>query len=320
MAEDQEEKQGFSIARLEQFQNFPKWQIALFDRIAALFLFLIILIVFGTLIGLLITFLDFGSDEAKITAESFNKILLGIGAVLAVPFLVWRTMIAQDQNKIAQENTHSTTMAKAVEQLGAMKEEKLDDVSVTKPNIEVRLGAIYLLEKLAREHEQLHWPIMEILCAYIRENCDKLNPPSVEIQIAYATMNFDEESEYLINNRQIDGPRVDIQAALIVIGRRSEQQRDWERKLRKKSHHKLNYRLDLNSCQLAKMTFRGLNFEYAIFDNCCFERSSFINVELNNAKMGDIHFEGGLIQDSNLSNTNLNWASFHGAKIERKYN
>jgi len=43
-------------------------------------------------------------------------------------------------------------------------------VAITEPNFEVRLGAIYALEKLAREDLDLHWPIMETLCAYIRQN------------------------------------------------------------------------------------------------------------------------------------------------------
>ena len=40
----------------------------------------------------------------------------------------------------------------------------------TEPNLEVRLGAIYALERIAQDSERDHIPIMETLCAYIREN------------------------------------------------------------------------------------------------------------------------------------------------------
>ena len=51
---------------------------------------------------------------------------------------------------------------KAIEQLG-----KLDG---DKPNIEIRLGAIYALERIARDSPRDHWTIMEVLTAYVRQN------------------------------------------------------------------------------------------------------------------------------------------------------
>ena len=329
MADDREEKQGFSIARLEQFQNLPKWQLALFDRIAILFLFLIILIVFGTLIGLLITFLDFGSDEAKITAESFNKILLGIGAVLAVPFLIWRTMIAQDQNKIAQENIHSTTMAKAIEQLGAMKEEKIthgrvipdgnpppETVTNSKPNIEVRLGAIYLLEKLAREHRDLHWPIMEILCAYVRGNAGPpKSPPSgiVDIyKIQRPRRTLKQRRALEEREKKLGRPRVDIQVALTVIGRRTVKQLEWEKRFA--VLNKRSYRLDLSNCHLANIVFSGLEFSQANLSGSSLENADLSEARFEGADLFKAHLEG-----VNLYNAHFEEAYFYGAHLEGAY-
>ena len=36
--------------------------------------------------------------------------------------------------------------------------------------LEVRLGGIYALEGIANESKELHWPIMEVLCTYVRVN------------------------------------------------------------------------------------------------------------------------------------------------------
>ena len=135
--------------------------------------------------------------------------LLIIGALLTTPFLVWRLIVghwaaraaqaqarnAQTQTRVAQETARNTLFTKAIEQLGATREEKTkvttkDANGVTissteenaiRPNTEVRLGAIYALEKLARDDLEMHWPIMETLYAYIRENAGKPKFPPTEI-------------------------------------------------------------------------------------------------------------------------------------------
>jgi hypothetical protein len=38
------------------------------------------------------------------------------------------------------------------------------------PNVEVRLGAIYALERIAYDSPRDHWPIIEVLTAYVRQN------------------------------------------------------------------------------------------------------------------------------------------------------
>ena len=121
-------------------------------------------------------------DSAR-SPDDINKLLLGLAGLIGAPFVIWRVTIAaranriaadtaKENSRIAQENLYTTLLTKAVEQLGATREEKVsakgDDGKIeteikTVPNTEVRLGAIYALEKLARDYEPLHWPIMEIL-------------------------------------------------------------------------------------------------------------------------------------------------------------
>jgi hypothetical protein len=45
-----------------------------------------------------------------------------------------------------------------------------ESLEYTEPNIEVRIGAIYALERIASDSPNDHIQIMEILCAYIRNN------------------------------------------------------------------------------------------------------------------------------------------------------
>jgi len=57
----------------------------------------------------------------------------------------------------------------AVASLGADKEVITDAGPATRPNIAVRVGAILALERLAKQNDDVHCQIMEILCSYIRE-------------------------------------------------------------------------------------------------------------------------------------------------------
>jgi len=62
----------------------------------------------------------------------------------------------------------------AVLGLGAEKKVKVTEnghvIERTEPNIEVRIGAILALERIAKKNLDVHVQIMEFLCTYIREN------------------------------------------------------------------------------------------------------------------------------------------------------
>lgn len=283
-------------------------------------------------------------------ADSINKLLLGLGGILAVPFLIWRTIISDKQNRIAtrqaiiaQDNLHTTTMANAVEHLGAMREIKktqpvgglsvqvafkniseggetrpLETIIHTEPNIEVRLGGIYLLEKIAREYEELYWPIIETLCAYIRENT------------GYVDSDFQDSDPNEFVEPDFENPpkavRVDIQAAINVIGRRSMDQLKHENKLRQGTKDRRQFRLDLTHCKLSGANFVGLNFEFASFDYselmfCRFEKtnishSTFVDANLSFCKMSNIYSAHASFQKANFQNGTISDSRFENCNFE----
>ena len=72
------------------------------------------------------------------------------------------------------------------------------------------LGAVYTLERIAQDSDRDHIQIMEILCAYIRNNAPWTLAQSAKMATAP-------------EKRAVDTyPRADIQAALTVIGRRAQ--------------------------------------------------------------------------------------------------
>ena len=117
-------------------------------------------------------------------------VLLGVlVAASTVPFAlirVWindRTIKAAERSTAAAERTTNAAeqglitdrINTAVTGLGVEKTVKqtAPDGNVTEntdANIEVRLGAVYALERISQDSDRDHMQIMEILCAYIRTN------------------------------------------------------------------------------------------------------------------------------------------------------
>src|ERR1700733_3298106 len=71
------------------------------------------------------------SSQATDTGAELRGRLLIIGTVLTTPFLIWRLIVghwaaraAQEQARVAQETARNTLFTKAIEQLGATREEK----------------------------------------------------------------------------------------------------------------------------------------------------------------------------------------------------
>jgi len=162
-----------------------------------------------------------------------------LGAVIALPLTMQRLRLASRQTETAEQGLITDRINKAVEGLGAEKTARRDGEERTQPNLEVRIGAIYALERIARDSDRDHVQIMEILCAYIRHNA----PAPVEDDWPGLEMRQSEEDGPLgadweerlaafreAQERSKTGLKVreDIQTALTVIGRRGPRQRRLE--------------------------------------------------------------------------------------------
>ncbi len=248
-------------------------------------------------------------------AEEVNKLLLGLAGLLSAPFVVWRTWIADQQKHIAQEQLYTNLLTKAVEQLGTTRE--------TLPNKEVRLGAIYALEKLARDYPHLHWQVMEILCAYVRENAGPPRPCSDEIRAVYAKPwkeRVEQKEDALkLHKDELREPSVDVQAALTVIGRRSERQRLFEASEKKKQTSNgdktMDFRLDLIRCHLARVSLIDFHFEDALFNESCLEGATLEGTHFEDARLFEAHFENASLVGAHLEGADLTCAHFEGALL-----
>ena len=249
-------------------------------------------------------------------AETLNNLaqgsalLLGVLAATAtLSFTLLRTWINERTTRATEEGLITDRINAAVASLGADKTVKgfKDGTEYTRPNIEVRVGAILALERIARMNDSVHIQIMEILCAYVREN--------TKHEFKRASKDRPDRSEPFY--RQI--PRNDLQLAIRVIGRRSKRQIDIE--------YSIRFRLDFANCDLSGFHFLSKgNFCGAIFENCVLEASEFRDVKLNGARftdsyLGYVNFLGSDLTGCNLNHTKmkktqLKWANtFYGALI-----
>jgi hypothetical protein len=105
---------------------------------------------------------------------------VGGAVVLVGIWFTWRNL------RVAQEGQITNRFTQAIDQLGA-------ELKDGKPNLEVRLGGIYALERIARDSPKDHWSIMEVLLTYVRENApshegayaDNISAPEMPLEAVH---------------------------------------------------------------------------------------------------------------------------------------
>ncbi|MBT52898.1 MAG: hypothetical protein CMF72_05795 [Mameliella sp.] len=194
--------------------------------------------------------------------DSFlDNVGFGMGAVVAAflggPFVIWGAVLKQQTVEFQKEGHITDRISKAVEQLGSEKTVKDADGERTVRNIEVRIGGLLSLERIAQDSTRYdkgrdHVRVMEILCAYVRENakaddaeiswrerwekaCEGAadTPPMSEQDFLKHVVGdpAGQLEDYIgipatklwANSRP--SPHADIQLALTIIGRRSAAQK-----------------------------------------------------------------------------------------------
>jgi uncharacterized protein YjbI with pentapeptide repeats len=283
-----------------------------FIILSALVLFSLAVVAIGQLaIDLL------GGDHQRAT-EAIKLLLPIVAAVVGLPLIVWRLLILNQQTRISEaktqidRETHYTTIfSRSVEQLGQTRDIRetrerdgnLETTTRTVPNIEVRLGALYSLERLLRESSKDQPTIIETICAYIREN-SPIEPPN-------------ESRSSNANPRLAPHDRADVRAALTILGRRPESTR-----ILAKKH---GWRLDLRKANLTKYDLSRLNFERADFSGTFldeanlsesnFAESVFRKAQLRGANLRNSRFQSCLFVDCRISEANFDLTDFHEAEF-----
>lgn len=231
---------------------------------------------------------------------------LGALIVLAGLYLTYRRSATQERSaQTDSDRMKADVFTKAIDQLAS-------------PDLAVRIGGIYALERIAKTTPEYHWPIMETLTAYVRhraaapEGVDDIEP--------------NRDSHYSFKRK------VDVQAVITVLARRET------------AHETETQHLDLSHCFLGGITLTTpgennlakTNFSYsrlwwadlrnARLTGCNFMLASLSHAHLDGAKLqganflkGDLYnakLSGADLQGASLNMTEIGMAEFDGATVD----
>jgi uncharacterized protein YjbI with pentapeptide repeats len=224
-----------------------------------------------------------------------------LAAIVGAPFVIWRTWIAQKQSATAEQSHMTDRISKAVEQLGAEKTVWEGGEQRTVPNLEVRLGGIYALERIAQDSLRDHIPVMEILCAYVRNNAEKNTKRHWDENI-----HAENWAEERANKSNI---RIDIQTALTVIGRRSPSRVKYERNSKVNSV-KQRFALDLHDTNLEWANLEKSDLRFAMLQN-----SSLIGANFQSAKLDKALFFNAILLGAKMNFSDIHGANFMSAEL-----
>ncbi len=159
-------------------------------------------------------------------STTIRNVGLVIGGIIAMVLAIWRSIVADRQSKASQrqaetshrqaETSHrqaETSHGQAeTSERGLLNERYQKGAEMLGSKILiVRLGGIYALQRLAKEHaEQYHVQIMRLFCAFVR------HPTEHKDDTAEST-DANETS-----STKLDRTREDVQTAMTAIGTRSD--------------------------------------------------------------------------------------------------
>ncbi len=279
----------------------------------ALVLFYFYGLLTGTLTGQMWELLTVtGASEGE-DYKGVRDLGLFLVAVVGAPFVVYRSWVlgwqaetAEKQAALVEDRNFSDLFTRAVEQLGTDKTVKVraenqDGAPVTleetRANIEVRLGAIYALQRISRASEKDHIPVMQTLCAYIRENAIAGEP--VEIT------EFDPEAFITL--------RSDVRAALSVIKERSVERRAYEQA----QDFRLDFRhANLQRADLAKADFERADLSEARLEGAMMDGAVMNDAVMNWARMNHAKMDGAMMYGAMMDHAVMNWARMNGASLQ----
>lgn len=250
-------------------------------------LILVLLIVAGVLVWRFWDWLRMGVGGYESGTATVRNLGLLVTAIIALPLGIWRSFVAYRQSLTAHQGLLNERYQKGAEMLGS-------------EVLSVRLGGVYALSRLAKEHpEQYHVSIIKLFCAFAR------NPTK------------DDRDEIHLDGEKYPRLREDIQAVMTAIGSRSkvgigyENAEGFELDLLGADLHRIN----LPNANLSGANLRGVNLEGANFLGADLSGAELISVNLSGANLINAKLSGSSLLSADLSDTISQHTDFSGADL-----
>ncbi len=185
---------------------------------------------------------------------------------------------------LSREGQVTDRYTKAIEELGS-------------GALDVRIGGIYALERVARDSSKDHPTVMEVLSAFVREHSHETT-----------------DEQHSRERGPAEGMRPDVQAAVTVIGRR-----DHKRDIQSVDLSRANlYGAYLSRANLSEVNLSRANLSRANLHLANLSRANLYGADLTGAHLGYADLSNANLQsadltgadphDANLSNANLTGA------------
>lgn len=229
-------------------------------------------------------------DLVKVVISGFGvlaTIFAGVGLYLTYSTGQAQLEAAQQERQLNSERLVTDRFAKAVEQLG-------------NGTIDVRIGAIYSLERIAKDSPKDHWTIMEVLVAFVRNK---------------SPLPKDWKPD---SKQQLTDVTTDVQSVLTVMGRRDVRH--------DQGGESLNLEItNLSGADLIRSKLSGANLVGAILDGAHLFSADLSGADLSGAflfraDLRSAHLSSAdlFVADlsgADLSNANLSFAELSHAKL-----
>lgn len=239
------------------------------------------------------------------TPESIRDFVWVGGAIVGVLLLAWRTWAANKsakaadtQAKVAEQGHITDRFTKAVEQLG-------------NDHLEVRVGAIYALERIAKDSARDYWAIIETFATYVRQESLERTKRSAQAAAERESASSEGDAPDAPSAPRKEEPEydtpVDIEAILTIFGRRQKEEIKKfysDKKLIKLYGAQLN-RVQWKEENLEYIDLSGSNLQNTVFVKTTFKNSKFVQANFNEAR-----FEGVVFDDADCSGASFEKAVF----------
>jgi uncharacterized protein YjbI with pentapeptide repeats len=233
-------------------------------------------------------------DRVNEARKTLAQIIGGIAILAGFYSTVQNLKVAQESQilshksfALSQEGQITDRFTRAIEQLGAVD-------SSGKKKLEVRLGGIYELQRIANESEEEYWPIMEVLTAYVRDNAPiHGREPAKTAPAAEGGMSVK--------------PPTDIQAILTVLGTRTAKNLELEVENRQF--------LNLRETDLSGAHLLGTHFSGADLSGANLSRATLYEADLRSTWLVEADLGGAFLKAADLSRAHLRKAKLMGAKL-----
>jgi hypothetical protein len=258
-------------------------------------------------------------NEAR---RTLAYIMGGVLAIIGITLAYRRIRALERQVLVAQEGQITERFTRAIEHLGSDK-------------MEIRLGGIYGLERIANDSDKDYWTIMETLTAFVRERApwreqtqnDKgqaieAEPADQEIlTLEEATEAGTAPEKTTTPPASAPAPKVppkpatDIQAVLTVLGRRKYRYGQKEEKGRLDMRHTDLRAADLGKAHMEGADLMGAHLVRAILSQAHVEGAIFIEAHLERAEIMVAHLERAYLSGAHLEGAKLTGANLEGAYL-----